>query len=368
MKLILPFLFFISIGLQVAIGQNLPKKVMAIKGDGVYSLLRKNNLDPIKYYKAFLKLNKKKLSENNGLFIGQTYILPQRKDTESISKKKIVDLDSTITKPIDSIVKKTINSIIPKPIEKEAKTTIIEYPIFGKNNAAVIIENKNLDGAIYYLISGHGGPDPGATETYRGKLIAEDEYAYDVTLRLAKLLLSNGAKVYIIIKDPNDGIRNEQVLAVDYDEINYPDKKIPLSQKSRLRLRTQAVNNLFLKQKSKYQRLIVTHIDSRSKGKNIDVFFYHHKNSKKGKSLAENIHNAFKQKYAKYQPNKVYSGTVSSRSNLYLVRNTLPPMVYIELGNIKSKKDQKRILNYQNREALAKWIFNGLEKDYKNVD
>ena len=76
----------------------------------------------------------------------------------------------------------------------------------------------------------------------------------------------------------------------------------------------------------------------RSKGKNIDVFFYHHKNSKNGKRLAENIHESFKQKYAKHQPNRHYSGTVSSRSSLYLVKNTLTPMVYIELGNIKNKK------------------------------
>jgi N-acetylmuramoyl-L-alanine amidase len=39
-------------------------------------------------------------------------------------------------------------------------------------------------------------------------------------------------------------------------------------------------------------------------------------------------------------------------------------MVYIELGNIKSDKDQKRILNYENRQALAKWIYNGVINDY----
>ena len=40
-------------------------------------------------------------------------------------------------------------------------------------------------------------------------------------------------------------------------------------------------------------------------------------------------------------------------------------MVYIELGNIKNKKDQKRILNYENREALANWICDGLSLDFK---
>ncbi len=39
-------------------------------------------------------------------------------------------------------------------------------------------------------------------------------------------------------------------------------------------------------------------------------------------------------------------------------------MVYIELGNIKNKKDQKRILNYENRDALSNWIHHGLLVDF----
>ena len=33
----------------------------------------------------------------------------------------------------------------------------------------------------------------------KNKVIAEDEYAYDVTLRLARMLISHSAKVYLII-------------------------------------------------------------------------------------------------------------------------------------------------------------------------
>jgi N-acetylmuramoyl-L-alanine amidase len=193
-------------------------------------------------------------------------------------------------------------------------------------------------------------------ENYNGKLIAEDEYAYDVTLRLARMLISNGAKVYMIIKDANDGIRDQRILEVDYDEINHPKKQIYRSQKSRLKQQTKTVNNLFSQHTHMYQRLIVTHVYSRSKGENIDVFFYHHKNSIKEKKLAENIQTTFKQKYTQYQPNRKYSGTVESRSDLYVIQNTVPAMVYIELGNIKNVKDQKRILDYENRDALAKWI------------
>ena len=341
-----------------SVAQTSGQTVIAVPGDGVYSILRKHNLNPRQYYKAFIAINKKNLTKVNGLVIGKTYILPKKEAT-------VTKNDTTISSKIKIVTpeKKTeTNSKVTTTSTSLTKTE--EHVIFGKEHAKVDIKDTNLKGAIYYLISGHGGPDPGATTLYNGKLISEDEYAYDVTLRLAKRLLSHGAKVYIIIQDANDGIRDKRVLEVDYDEVNYPNKKIYRSQKLRLRQRTQAVNKLFLKHGGKYQRLIVTHVDSRSKGKNIDVFFYHHKKSKKGKRLAEHIHNSFKQKYAKYQPNRTYSGTVGSRG-LYLVNNTLPAMVYIELGNIRNPKDQKRILNYENREALANWICNGILNDYK---
>lgn len=335
-------LIFFFFTILFALAQTQQKTVIAQKSDGIYSLFKRNQISTT-LIKEFIALNKKNLSPDNGLIIGQTYILP------SIKK--------------DSL-KVTTNNALLKTDSISTKT-IIKNSLFGKTHELVTIENRKLKGAVYYLISGHGGPDPGATETYNGQLISEDEYAYDVTLRLARKLLSSGAKVYVIIKDKNDGIRDERVLQVDYDEVCYPNNEISLSQKLRLRQRTKAVNNLYLKHKGAYQRLIVTHIDSRSKGKNIDVFFYHHKNSKNGKRLADNIHNSFTEKYAKHQPNRIYSGSVSSRSGLYLVKNTLPAMVYIELGNIKNKKDQKRILNYENRDALAKWIHNGLLDDFK---
>lgn len=335
------FLFFINF---ITLAQVSEKTVVAKKGDGIYALLRNNGLDPTKYFEKFIILNKENLKPNNQLLIGKSYILPK---AEVIIEEPHTIKDSIPSNDIDSA------TIINK----------IEFPLFGKKHSVFNVESKKLNGAIYYLISGHGGPDPGAVTKYNNKTISEDEYAYDVTLRLAKRLLSNGAKVYIIIKDEDDGIRDKRILEVDYDEVCYVNKKIPRNQTLRLRQRTRTVNTLYMKHKGAYQRLIVTHVDSRSENKNIDVFFYHHKKSKSGKRLATNILESFKQKYAEHQPNRTYAGSVSSRS-LYLIKNTFPPMVYIELGNIKNKKDQKRILDYENREALANWIYGGLLVDY----
>ena len=238
------------------------------------------------------------------------------------------------------------------------------YEIFGSKNKSVTVSSESLKGTVFYLVSGHGGPDPGAIGDYGSNKLCEDEYAYDVTLRLARKLIEKGALVYMITRDPNDGIRDEAILTSDHDELCYPKQKIPLNQLSRLSQRTKAVNGLYRKYRGRHQRVIFIHLDSRNKGDNIDVFFYHDAKSKSGKKLAVQLKKKFKEKYSIFQPNRSYSGTVSSR-NLYVLRNTNPTAVLIELGNIRNPGGQRRFVLKDNREALAKWIGEGLEDDYK---
>ena len=329
------YIFCLFLVCSICNAQDSLKTLKAEQGDGVYSLLRKGGINPTNYYNAFVKANKDKLSEDEYLKVGETYFIPDTTN-QSLKNKEL------------------------------SVKSIKEYPIFGPAFSQVDSLSSKLKGTVYYLVSGHGGPDPGATEDYKGKLIAEDEYAYDITLRLARELISNGAEVFLIIKDENDGIRDDRVLEIDRDEVTYLGEEIPLNHLKRLKQRCDVINDLYKKNKDKYQRLIITHVDSRSKGTNIDVFFYHHKKSTNGKRLTESIHKTFLKKYAKFQPNRGYQGTFGDRS-LYMVKNTLPATAYIEVGNIKNKKDQKRILNPDNRQALAKWISEGLMLDYETL-
>jgi len=317
---------------SVILAQGTSQKAVAEKGDGIYSFLRRHGVSPTRFYNKFVELNADNLGEDEALYMGHSYVLP---DTLALTKI-------------------------------EEKVEGVTYPIFGEDFAKIDSVSNRLDDTVYYLISGHGGPDPGAVEKYNGKLIAEDEYAYDVTLRLARELLSHGAEVHLIVQDENDGIRDERALELDTDETVF-SKSIPLSQLKRLKQRSKAVNDLYQKNRGKYQRLLVTHVDSRSRGTNIDVFFYHHEKSKNGKKLAESIHQTFMRKYKKFQPNRLYNGTFMERSSLYMVKNTLPAMAYIEIGNIRSKKDQRRILDPDNRQALAKWISEGILLDYEST-
>ncbi len=324
-------IFTLFLAGQTVFAQNY-QTTKALKGEGIYSLLKRHGLSPSEHLNAFIELNKSNLGKNNSLYSGRTYKLPIAINSGSVAKGN-------------------------------GSTTV--YSIFGEKYKRVSKVDNQLAGAVFYLVSGHGGPDPGAVGKYGSHTLCEDEYAYDVTLRLARKLIEHGALVYMIIRDNNDGIRDESFLKPDKDERCYPNLVIPRGQTSRLRQRKNAVNKLYIQHKGKHQRLIITHVDSRSKRQNIDVFFYYDKRSKTGKKMALNLQNTFKAKYNQHQPNRGYHGTVSAR-NLYVLKYSYPPAVFIELGNINHQRDQQRFIKKNNRQALANWMADAMIKDFKN--
>lgn len=313
-------IFFFIFTLAVATTFAQDRKAKPQKGEGLHAFLLRNQLSVSKHKTKFIELNRGKFGANNSLLSGVTYVLPNSNDW-------------------------------------------LFEPLFGKKYQKFKQRTSILDGAVIYLVSGHGGPDPGAIGHYNNKVLHEDEYAYDVTLRLAHKLMENGAKVYIIIRDKKDGIRDSAILAVSKRE-TCMGKRIPLSQLKRLKQRTDAVNKLYKKdKKASYKRCIVLHVDSRNKGKRLDVFFYHHPKSVKGKRLANQMSATFTEKYGQHQPSRGFSGTVTCRE-LYVVRKALPPVVFVELGNIQNRQDQIRFIKPNNRQALANWMYEAIKKDY----
>jgi len=186
-----------------------------------------------------------------------------------------------------------------------------------------------------------------------------------VTLRLARQLISKGATVYIIVRDPNDGIRDASYLRCDSDETVRGKAAIPVGQLDRLKQRVDIVNALHRRnRKVPFQRLLVLHVDSRQEGDRVDIFFYHHSSSRAGRRTAEWLRTTIDRKYDAHQPSRGYHGTVATRDALYLLRKTRVPTVYIELGNIRNTFDQKRFIYSDNRQAMANWLCDGLESDY----
>lgn len=312
---------------------------IAKNGDNIYKILQQNGLTEARFFTEFVEINKDNLGKNNTLISGKKYLLPEQPLHQPDTIKKI------------------------EPIISPAK--IVIEPLFGKNLERVDIIDQRLKGAIFYLVSGHGGPDPGAMGKIGKNILCEDEYAYDVILRFGRELLKHGAKVYFIVRDPHDGIRNELYLKNNKDEVCYPDNAIPLNQVERLKQRVDAINILYQNDPAgAYKRSIEIHVDSRSTDKNIDIFFYFNKGSVNGERLCSTMRNSIERKYQMKQPGRGYSGDVSTR-HLYMLDKTIPTAIFIELGNIQHPRDQQRLIYENNRQAIARWMCDGVIEDFQ---
>ena len=337
------------------------------KGEGITTFLQRHGRSGQDYYQEFLELNKQKLKGKKTLLLGVSYALPPIKSTSQQRSKAKNTPASASKEPKQSQAGKPAQQ--PKDSKTKDKKHEIGYefnePLFGKSLAKGKVESGKLKGACIYVVSGHGGPDPGAIGKVGKTELHEDEYAYDVALRLARDLMQEGAEVHIIIQDAVDGIRDDQYLSNSKRE-TCMGKTIPLNQIARLQQRCDAINNLYKTEKDEYKycRAIFLHVDSRSVREQTDVFFYHREGWSKGLQLANQLRKTFKAKYDRHQPNRGFEGTVSSRG-LYVLSHTQPVSVFVELGNIQNSHDQKRFVLSSNRQALANWITEGFIKDFQ---
>lgn len=353
-------------------------------GDGIYSLLRRYEVPATNtQFNNFLKLNVENLGKNNSLIKNQLYFLPikvYRYNGKSIrSTIGINDWDYAVSiqKFNENLFAKGIkqadyrdDNILWVPDfdlenmpeeKKEVLPSELTFEIFGEKYQDVKIVDRKLSGNVYYVVSGHGGPDPGAIGFKNGYELHEDEYAYDVSLRFARNLISHGATVYMIVRDDNDGIRDEHYLQNSKDEYYYGNHEISPNQLERLRKRAQVINDLYYENanSAKKQRCIIFHVDSRYTGQRIDIFFYHAPGSEEGKDFTNTLLSTIKEKYEAAQPGRGYDGSVSGRG-LYMTRNTIPVTSFIEIGNIQNPRDQIRILDPNNRQAIANWLLDGI--------
>jgi len=392
-------LLFIGLFICISLSAFEPyyHSVKAQSGDGIFALLRRYQLLDYQCNLAkFCELND--IKQEDPLIAGKDYFLPIKiyeyngmsiRTTVGINNwdhairiktynEKILAKKLRQTKYVDSNIlwvphhelecveedsgaEKEVLS--ERPSEDSKKGTYNQIELFGKDHKMVEILSSDLKDQVYYLVSGHGGPDPGAQCSEAcAHTISEDEYAYDIVLRLGRYLIANGATVHYIIQDENDGIRDEAYLDNDYDE-TCMGSKIPRDQYKRLKQRANAINELYKSYQKKgidKQVALMVHVDSYANTDHrVDTYFYHHKTSKSSKKLAESLQQTFKEKYNHFQKNRGYSGKVKTR-NLMMINQTLPTCAYVELGNIQNDYDQKRLLMATNREALAKWLYEGM--------
>ena len=308
------------------------------RGEGITNFLIRMGRPGQTYYRQFLELNKAKLRGKEELLLGVSYLIPDKVNSGTEAAPAATPAaNSTPASSSPSASKKSFNE-----------------PLFGQALAKGTVDSQRLKGAVFYVVSGHGGPDPGAIGRVDGHELHEDEYAYDVALRLARDLMQEGAEVHIIIQDAQDGIRDDRYLSNSKRETCMGDA-IPLNQTERLKQRSDKINALYEKEKKQYKycRAIFIHVDSRSKREETDVFFYHADGSQNGRSLARTMQQQFKAKYQQHQPGRGFGGSVGPRS-LYVLRH------------IQNSHDQKRFVTSSNRQALANWLMEGFIKDFND--
>jgi len=377
-------------------------KVPALQGDGVFSLLRRYQLDQYSCnHEEFYRINK--MTKKDGLIVGKYYAIPvllytfngktirssigiddwntakaieayndamfkEGYQKESFKSSKVLWVPFHLLKCPTPDIPTTSQEEEDEPQGEESPNLASEkggsrqYPIFGKAYENVPLESTKLRGKVFYISSGHGGPDPGAQARKGNHTLCEDEYAYDVALRLARNLVAHGAITYMVLRDPNDGIRSGQYLNCDSDEVVWGGKSLPREQEPRLAQRAEIINKLYnqyLRKGIKDQYAILIHVDSRSHRQQTDLFFYYQSKNDKSKKLAMDLQQKMKQKYEQHRSSGQYFGTVTPR-DLYMLRETKPPSVYIELGNIRNSFDQQRIILEANRQALANWLLEGI--------
>lgn len=403
-RLFIIFTFTLCFTTSFANNEERFRKVPALKGDGVYSLLRRYKLDEYSCnHKKFYELNK--LKKSSPLKVGKYYFIPVllydyngNTIRSSIGvddwdlAKRIEGYNKTMIK--DGFRKETFQDNLelwvpyhelncgPTKLTTKPKLAVNThkaspsgetnldskaagrqtFPIFGKKYEHTPQKSTEMKGKVFYIVSGHGGRDPGAVGKKGRYQLCEDEYAYDVALRLCRNLIANGATAYMIVRDPNDGIRDTEILKCDTDERIWGGARIMRSQKPRLFQRSNAINKLYEKHRKQgvlEQKTIVIHVDSRSKREQTDLFFYYHPESPAGKKFALKMHKSIRSKYLKHRVSGQYHGTVTGR-DLHMLRETKTPSVYIELGNISHPFDQKRIVLKSNRAALGRWLYESL--------
>ncbi|NNF21369.1 MAG: hypothetical protein HKN67_05470, partial [Saprospiraceae bacterium] len=166
--------------------------VKAEKGDGIFSLLRRYHLDDHQCNKdRFLELNKMTIKDH--LIVGRHYAIPVLiYDYNGTSIRTTIGIDDwdkavRIKEYNDKILSKKLRrtnymdskilwvpfhelhcdeslpskKVMVKAAKPEAASGSYHLEeLFGKEHKMVEIKSRDLKNRVYYIVAGHGGPDP----------------------------------------------------------------------------------------------------------------------------------------------------------------------------------------------------------------
>lgn len=325
MKLIIPLIFLGCFLLLPA--QKSVDSVVATQGDGIFSILRKEGLDPVKYYPDFLSLNADSLRNGSELVLGRTYLIPEATDSfKEMGIKINVEDDS-------------------------------ESSIFGEELATFSSKSDKLKNAVIYLMTASSH-----TRAPNNKLSTEQE----ILKAVAKELLLNGSKVYLLESS------NQVVAAIEVEEDQEGQKvevEAPMAGLETMRSYLDYLNTYFLKNSGtqKYQRVLVIDVKEVSGDNKYHKVSVFHDNNSEGKEFANNI-GAILNKSKILDTSKDFTAIFAQKNNLFLAKNALPPLTLIEFRGSENPKTEGRIKVKPEKSWLTDVITSGIVNDYAKLE
>jgi len=225
-----------------------------------------------------------------------------------------------------------------------------------------ISSQNQLSGLVVIIDPGHGGLDTGAVVYLNKRVpVIESVYAYDVVLRLERMLLNKGAIVFKTTKN-NNTINNEDTIKLYPKTFFSIDGSIAERGKVGLNKRTSFAN---LKAR-KYHNLKVVFISI-----HFDISYSGYFGMRVIKGNHDTIYNfirtGFEENYLlSNSPNPILKNgdKANGIGRKYVLggMNSINNKILIELANLKNEKDLSRVLNANMRENYAFIISFALEK------
>ncbi|WP_190809928.1 N-acetylmuramoyl-L-alanine amidase [Flagellimonas sp. S3867] len=307
MKLLPALLLWAGMSLTL-VGQTDYYDVVAEPGDGIYSILRKQGLDPVTYYETFLNANLENIKNGSQLHEGRTYKIPV----------------------VDDSFKKT--GVKVQLIDKK------ETPIFDDELANMSLKSRTLGNAIYYLIL--------ESPASKNKFIA------DIANNLAASLMVHGAKVYVF----------------GSGEENLSQSNPETAAKEKMGQYIEAINKRYLQNSGKYQRLLVIRANGLIENGKMDVAVYHHQKSENSQRFAENIQKVFKDNSVSNRSYKDVERIFEDRNSLYLATNTLPAVSLLTIDGNSKTNSPNGIPVRSDKNNFTSLITSGILKDYADLE
>lgn len=305
-KFLVSALLFLNI--QVLLSQVKLDTVVAQQGDGIFSILRRSGIHPLKYYSDFLSLNKNRIKGSSELGIGMQYILPHAPDSFK-NMGTFINVDENM-----------------------------ETPLFDVELRKMKQRDSSLKNTVYYLVYPSARTLDKMSKSFN-----------NFNNKLSKDLMERGARVYVLHKQNIHFSTSIKEVGSENTILNFGEL-------------TSIINKKYLQHNGSYQRVLFVR-DSIVNDKAISITMHHYDKSLDGQRLADSFREIFKQNSLGRVKTNQGITTFRDKSSVYLAKNILPSITIMDINgkyegiNVGSEKY-----------SLPQLITKGILKDHANLN